>query len=393
VAPLGDWVRRIDYLLHRAARDAELAEEMAAHREAMHAPSRFGNTLRLRENARDVWGLGPLDDAWRDLRLAARGLRRSRGFALIAIVSLTLGLTIAAVTISVVNAYLIQDVPYPDARRLYHVMYAPPGPWEPGGLSAMDWAALNDVVEFPVATSQATLYLTEGSYAQPVRGMRVNRGFMSALGVRAALGRAFNDADFTPAGETPIIIGHALWRERFQLDSGIIGRTIRAETEGRNASRETFRVIGVLPSGFWFGRESSELVGALVPLAVPARVYMVRLRDGVPPAAAEQRLTQAARAVATTMKPDWTGVHLESVHERYVMSVRPILKGALVAASLVLAIACANVGVLVLLRAMRRRLSASCSAWCSRSPASPSRSAPCRSTCGRRTSTKARPPR
>jgi hypothetical protein len=187
VAPLGDWVRRIDYLLHRAARDAELAEEMAAHREAMHAPSRFGNTLRLRENARDVWGLGPLDDAWRDLRLAARGLRRSRGFALIAIVSLTLGLTIAAVTISVVNAYLIQDVPYPDARRLYHVMYAPPGPWEPGGLSAMDWAALNDVVEFPVATSQATLYLTEGSYAQPVRGMRVNRGFMSALGVRAHL--------------------------------------------------------------------------------------------------------------------------------------------------------------------------------------------------------------
>jgi hypothetical protein len=55
------------------------------------------------------------------------------------------------------------------------------------------------------------------------------------------------------------------------------------------------------------------------------------------------------------MKPDWTGVHLESVHERYVTSVRPILKGALVAASLVLAIACANVGVLVLLRAMRRQ--------------------------------------
>jgi predicted permease len=355
MAKLGEWIRRLDYLLHRSARDAELDAEMAAHREAMHVPSRFGNTLRLGENARDVWGLGPLDDAWRDLQLAARGLARSRGFAFIAIVSLALGLTISAVTLSVVNAYLIQGIPYPDARRLHHVMYAPPGPWEPGGLSAMDWAALNDVVEFPVATQQASLYLTEGSYAQPLRALRVNRGFMGALGVRAALGRAFDDADFTRAGETPIMIGYALWHDRFQSDSAVIGRTIRAETEGRSAGRETFRVIGVLPPGFWFGRESSELVGALVPLAGPARVYMVRLRAGVPPAAAEQRLTQAARAVATTMKPNWTGVHLESVHERYVQSVRPILNGAILAALLVLAIACANVGVLVLLRAMRRQ--------------------------------------
>ena len=82
---------------------------------------------------------------------------------------------------------------------------------------------------------------------------------------------------------------------------------------------------------------------------------MVQLREGVPVALAEQRITEATRRVATRIPSDWTGVHLESAHERYVASVRPVLIGVAVAGALVLVIACVNVAVLVLLRALHRR--------------------------------------
>ena len=83
---------------------------------------------------------------------------------------------------------------------------------------------------------------------------------------------------------------------------------------------------------------------------------MVRLREGVPPAAAEQRLTEAARQAATSPIPaDWTGVQLESARERWRRQLRPVLFGVTAAVGLVLVIVCANVAVLMLLRSMRRQ--------------------------------------
>jgi predicted permease len=79
------------------------------------------------------------------------------------------------------------------------------------------------------------------------------------------------------------------------------------------------------------------------------------LREGVPVPLAERRITDAARRVATNVPNDWTGVHLESAHERYVGSLRPVLLGITMAAGLVLVIACVNVAVLVLLRALHRQ--------------------------------------
>src|SRR5688572_28330421 len=83
---------------------------------------------------------------------------------------------------------------------------------------------------------------------------------------------------------------------------------------------------------------------------------MVGLREGVPPAAAERRLTEAARRAATSPLPDdWTGVQLESAHERWIGGLRPVLFGITAAVILVLVIVCANVAVLMLLRSMQRQ--------------------------------------
>src|SRR6185503_17840376 len=113
-----------------------------------------------------------IDGVSRDLRLAIRSLRAAPAFTAVAVLSLTLGLTLAASTVAVFNAYLIRSLPYPDADRLYHVMYAPPGPNEPGGMAALDWSSVKDVVEYPVTASSATLYLQGGGYARPARALR-----------------------------------------------------------------------------------------------------------------------------------------------------------------------------------------------------------------------------
>src|SRR6187402_1723879 len=99
MSALGEWTRRAWYLLNRRRMDAALAQEMDAHREAMRDPRHFGNTLRLREQSRDVWGWGWIDDLARDLRLAARALRRTPGFTAVTIASLVLGLSLAATTL------------------------------------------------------------------------------------------------------------------------------------------------------------------------------------------------------------------------------------------------------------------------------------------------------
>jgi putative ABC transport system permease protein len=297
-----------------------------------------------------------VDGCVRDVRHAVRGLRRTPAFTLVAIASLALGLALAASTISVVNAYLIRSLPYRDADRLYHVRYAPPGPWEPRGMTGLQWASVADVVESPIASAGDSFYVTERGLTSSLRALRVTHGFVEGLGVGVAAGRPLTAQDFVPGSEAVALIGQAVWRDRFGSDPDVIGRVIRAEAESRPGAPETFRIVGVQAPGFYYGRDSRTSVDLLVPQATPVRAYMVKLRRGVTRTVAEQRITAAARVAATSPIPaEWTGVHLESARERWVGTVRPVLVGVLVAVALVLVIVCANVAVLMLLRAMQRQ--------------------------------------
>lgn len=295
-----------------------------------------------------------LQDFISDLRFAIRRLRRAPGFAAVVVISLALGLALAASTLAFVNAYLLRALPFAHGERLYHVRYAPPGPYEPRGMTALDWSSVSDVVETAIVSAGETYYLTGHGPTQRVNGRRVSAGFISGLGVRPVHGRVFRPEEFAPGGERVAVIGHALWRDRFGADPQIVGRQIPAHTEP-HAPDEPLRIIGVLPPGFWHGRDSTALIDVLVPLRQPARAYMVKLQPGVPVAFAEQRITQAARAVGSDFRPGWEGVKLDSVHGRYVTEVRPLLIGVTLATALVLVLVCANVAVLVLLRGMRRQ--------------------------------------
>ena len=110
----------------------------------------------------------------------------------------------------------------------------------------------------------------------------MTRGFVDGLGVSVAAGRRFAEQDFVAGSEPVALIGHALWRDRFGSDPAAIGRLIRAEAESRPGRPETFRIVGVLTPGFYYGRDSRAGVDLLVPHAAPVRAYMVRLRGGSP---------------------------------------------------------------------------------------------------------------
>lgn len=288
----------------------------------------------------------------RDLRHAARVLRRSPAFSLAAVLSLGLGFALSTTTVAVVNAYFLRSFPYPAAERLYNVAYARTGEPQPQGLAAIDWLSLNDVVEVALASDPDVLYLTEGGYTQSAPCSHVTAGYLEGLGIRPALGRSFSDADAVEGAPRVVLISHALWRDRFDLDPNVIGRQFRAYSAEDERATATLTIAGVLPPDFWTSRR----IDVLLPLpngVVPT--YMVRLREGVPVELAERRITEQARAAATKLPAQWGGVRLRSVHEQYVAELRPVLRAVTIAAALVLVIACANVALLMLLRSTRRQ--------------------------------------
>ena len=179
---LGETARRVWYLLNRDRVDAALRREMEDHRAAMGDPRRFGNARRLREDAHDVWGWQWLDHAVGDLRLAGRTLGRTPGFTAISIASLAIGFALSAATLAVLNAYVLRSLPYAEADRLYNVMYAPPGPWEPANMQALDWRSVEDVVEFPITAAGETFYISEDGGTQTIRGLRAGQGLIDGLG-------------------------------------------------------------------------------------------------------------------------------------------------------------------------------------------------------------------
>jgi putative ABC transport system permease protein len=282
-----------------------------------------------------------------DLRSSARALAAARGFASMAIVTLGLGMALCAVTVVVIDAYLLRDLPYPAADRLYWVRVGGPDQPPPRDLATRDWSSLDATMEQQIAWDLDMFYLVGREHTEQARGAWVTPGFMDGFGIRPALGRGFDAQAFVPGGPNVALISHALWTARFGGDPAAIGQTFTAYVSDRPAEAEQFTIVGVLPPQAW---HFNPYMDVLVPLRVSTYPYMVRLREHVTLQEAAARLGALVNDRSGPSVP----VHLESAHERHTASLRPVLRAAMAAATLVLLVACANVAALLLVRATGR---------------------------------------
>src|SRR5436190_7849762 len=188
---------------------------------------------------------------WQDLRYALRTLRNAPGFALVAILTLAVGIGANAAIFSFVSGILLNPLPYPTAGRIIRVLEKPPGSSDSrNGISTLnylDWEKQNHVFEYMAPQTGGGAVLTGSGDPVQLRGARVGVHYFDIFGMKAAQGRLFLSGEDQLGKETVVVLSSVLWRDQFGLDPDIIGRKLILDGQ-------PFTVIGVLPPGSAFDR-------------------------------------------------------------------------------------------------------------------------------------------
>ena len=379
---LGGLAVRVRALLHRADADRDLDDEIAFHLEReteknlglgmspaearRRALVAFGGVQQTREAHREVRGFRPLEEIVGDARFAVRALRRSPALAGAAILTLALGVGANTAIFSAVNAVVLRPLPFPDPERLVLLWEEnPERGWYQNVVAPanyLDWreqvpafegvAGYTDVLgELTLAGDDAPPRIAEVAF--------VTGDFFEVLGVAARLGRTLRAEETWEGGEPVVVLSDRLWRERFASDPRVVGRTV-------SLGGRTVRVVGVMGPRFAFPLEGVE---AWVPVAwerdARGEVWfrrahwlraVARLRAGVSPEQANAQLQAVARRLQRT-HPETNatmGAGMTPLHEFLVGDTRRPLFVLLGAVALLLLIACANVGNLLLVQASGR---------------------------------------
>ncbi|GMV04236.1 MAG: hypothetical protein AMXMBFR53_05170 [Gemmatimonadota bacterium] len=275
------------------------------------------------------------------LATAGRSLRRDPRFTVAVVGVVGTALALNALVLAAVNAYLVRPLPYPEADRLFDVR----------PVTDVGWREVGDVFEKAVSWDLDAFTVVGEGAPDLAWGAWVTPDFFELYGLRPVLGRTLLPEEAGDGAAAVAVISHRLWRDRFGGDPSILGRTFRAFTSDRPDDAETFTVVGVLGPDAWHFNRFTDV---LVPLRADQPVYAGRLRRDVPRERAEELLTSLARARAGDAPAQDLRVGLRGVQDAYTARVRPRLLVTLSAAFLVLLIACANAGVLTLVRSAGR---------------------------------------
>jgi predicted permease len=296
-----------------------------------------------------------LDILIADLRYALRVFRRSPGFAATAVLSLAIGIAVAAGLFSVVNAALLHPFPFADIGRV--VTLGTIDRARPGNLfvTTRQIGALQQTGVFDgvVASNTWLMTLTGQGLPESVPTQYVSATGLNVLGVPPLLGRVFNEAD-GPAGEQPqrvVVLTYRFWQRHFGGRPEAVGQTLLL-------NRESYTVIGVLPREYFAA--GPEIIVPLHLTLDPAYRWTVqaRLKRGVTPRMAEQRLQplfdQFAREAPQRFPKDVRPLVRSLVERQWTYGFVPTLLSIFGASMLLLLLACVNVSILLLARGSAR---------------------------------------
>jgi predicted permease len=362
--------RRLHYLFHRRQLDQELEDDMEFHREMMARDGRrnFGNTLRLREDAREAWGWTWIERLGQDLRYATRTLMRSPGFTTTAILVLAIGIGVNVTAFSLFNMVALKPLPVRDPDSLVQLQRRSPEiiQGEMPYPSVVFYGEHAKTLSGVMAVMGVPPMKLEDS-AEPVHTNFATGNYFNELGTPAALGRLFDPVSENKPDASPVaVLSYGVWQRRFGADPSVVGRTIHLNTKAAT-------VIGILPSTF--ASLGGQTPDVWLPLA--QQPYFVegskvltdssassvrmwaRLAPGVPAKMAEQELLTLTNELRRQHpKEIWDNEYIHSDPGGHLQVMQPEMYqvAAMVAVLtlLILAVACANLGGLFLARGVMR---------------------------------------
>ncbi len=291
-----------------------------------------------------------------DLRLALRNLRARPGFTLTAVLTLMLGIGAVASIFTVYDAVILKPLPFANAERIVRVLRKqPPVQFSPVSPPVFrEWAERSGQAfdAFGGYVPQ-TLNLTGASAAERLTGYTVTPGFWDVFGQPVALGRSFGDTEEN-ANQRVVVLGDALWKNRFGGDASILGRNI-------HLNGEAWQVIGVAQPGFAYPADAQLWTPTFLPANTAGRgsnslAPVARLAPGVSVVQARAVMRGITDWEAATFPAEngQLSAQVERLGDLVGRNLRGSLSVLLGAALLVLLIACANLASLMLTRGQTR---------------------------------------
>jgi predicted permease len=368
---MGELWRRILYLVNRRRLDAELEADIEFHQEmaARAGRNNFGNTLRMREQSREAWGWTWFDRLAQDLRYGTRILVRAPGFTMMAVLILAVGIGVNVAAFSAFNMIALKPLPVRDPASIVRLERRSPGNYTsemayPSFLfyqqHARTLSAAIATLGVPPLQIDDDLQLASASFVTP--------NYFTELGTHAAFGRLFERSlDASPSAPPVVILSYEFWQHRFSGDANIVGRVI-------HINRRAATVIGIAP--YALASLASQHPQIWMPIA--QQPYFIensktltdwndsavrmwgRLAPGITAKVAEQDLRKLTDQLRK-QHPEavWDNEYIQSSPGGHLQVLQPgmyrIVAMVAMLTLLILAVACANLGGLMLARAVARQ--------------------------------------
>jgi predicted permease len=352
---LDEEVRSYVDLLTDEQRTAGLPGQAAVRAAIIEA----GGVEQVKEHVREQRPGTVLEHILQDVRYGARMAVRNPMFAGVVILTLAIGIGATTAVFSVVDAVLLNPLPFPRADRIVtlwqHNANAPTERLPVSPANLLDWRDRSTTLEALAAIEPSSLELVADGEPQSLRIWRVSDGFFEILGVPALHGRTFTAEEYQPGTGNAVVLSYGFWQQQFAGDPNLVGKTL--SLSGRSTA-----VVGIMPPDFDFPQ--GRVLWAPRPFTERDRqnrasTYLntvALLKPGVTAAMAGAELRgigeQLSRQYATTNRN--IGVFIIPLRDRLVGHVRPYLILLTGAVTFILLITCVNVANVLLARGAAR---------------------------------------
>jgi putative ABC transport system permease protein len=338
--------------------EEKMSKGMKSNEARRAARMESGGAELLKEEVRSARAGAWIESLGRDIRYAARMLRKNPGFTAIAVLTLALGIGANSAIFSIVNAVLLRPLPYPDSGRLVVVWATEASNNNSQDVTSYpgfeDWKAQSRSFEGLAAFTSRGITYSGADQAEVLSAMQISPGFLELLGVAPAMGRTFQSGESEAGASHVALLSDSLWKARFAGRPDILGQLVRI-------NEQECTIVGVMPPGVRISRGPAEQI--YVPLVRdPDRGHgfltiLGRLRQGtsISQSQAEMNIITKRLEVQYPRTDKGVGANVVPLVNYYAGDARTACLFFLGVVTLVLLIACTNVANLLLSRGASRQ--------------------------------------